>query len=254
MKAAVVLAAGKGTRMRSPRPKVLHEAAGRPLVAWVVEAAREAGCERVVVVVGPGHEEVRERLVEEFGDGDKPPRWLDWAVQETRRGTGHALLQARDALGAVRGRALVLSGDAPLVTAETLRRLHAAADDAWGALAVAELPDPGSLGRVLVDDQGGLERIVETADASPDELAVRRVNAGFYALPIPEVFDELERITPDNVQGEIYLTDAPGAAAQRGARVALHVLEDPTEAWGVNTPRELERAHRRLLDRQLQEA
>lgn len=254
MNVAVVLAAGKGTRMGSERPKVLHEAAGRPLVTWVVDAARRAGCERVVVVVGPEHDGVRRRLVEAFGDGDSAPPWLAWAVQEERRGTGHALLQAREALSGVRGRALVLSGDAPLVTPETLRALHQAADDAWGALAVAELDRPGSLGRVLTDERGDLDRIVEAADASPEELRVRRINAGFYALPVPEVFEDLDRATPDNAQGEIYLTDAPSAAAERGERVALHVLADPTEAWGVNTPEELERAHRRLLHRRTGEA
>lgn len=254
MRVAVVLAAGKGTRMGSSRPKVLHEAAGRPLVAWVVDAARQAGCERVVVVVGPDHDDVRDRLVREFGDDGTAPEWLTWAVQERRLGTGHALLQAREALDGIRGRALVLSGDAPLISPETLRSLLSVGDDAWGALAVAELENPASLGRVLADDHGDLVRIVEAADASPEELAVRRVNSGFYVLPVPEVFDDLDRLTPDNAQGEIYLTDAPGMAADRGERVALHVLADPTEAWGVNTPAELDRVHRRLLDRRLQEA
>jgi bifunctional UDP-N-acetylglucosamine pyrophosphorylase/glucosamine-1-phosphate N-acetyltransferase len=245
---AVVLAAGKGTRMRSRRPKVAHEVAGKPMLRWVLEAARGAGCERIVAVVGPeAREGEAEPLVALVGSPEPA-----WVVQEERRGTGHALLSAAEALAGYRGPLLVLSGDTPLLTAATLAALHAAAAGRWGALAVAELDHPGSLGRALCRPDGTLERIVEAADASPAELAVRRVNAGLYLLPAPEIFAELSRLSPDNAQGEIYLTDALGAAAGRGETIAALELADPAEAWGVNNRAELARAHRLLLDRHLE--
>jgi len=239
---AVVLAAGKGTRMRSPLPKVLHRAAGKPLLEWVVAAARQAGCERILVVVGHGADLVRETV-----QGDD----LTWVLQEAQNGTGHALAQAEPHL-AQPALLLVLSGDAPLVTAATIERLAASAAAGWGAMAVADLDDPGSLGRVLSRNDDQLDRIVEAADADARELAVKRVNAGLYALPSPEVFDFLHRLRTDNAQGELYLTDAVSDAAKVGRPVRLVPLADPTEALGVNRRSELARVHRRLLDRHLE--
>jgi bifunctional UDP-N-acetylglucosamine pyrophosphorylase/glucosamine-1-phosphate N-acetyltransferase len=244
---AVILAAGKGTRMRSALPKVLHRAAGRPLLAWVIDSARAAGCEKILPVIGYGAERVREEIAGED---------LIWVLQAEQHGTGHALAQTGPEISA-EALLLVLSGDVPLVTPATLDRLAAAtaADTAgWGALAVADLDDPGSLGRVIAGPAGNtgrLERIVEAADASPEELAVRRVNAGIYALPAPEIFRYLDRLTAHNAQGELYLTDAVTAAARDGKPVALVPLADPAEAWGVNTRAELARVHRRLIDRHL---
>jgi len=244
----VVLAAGKGTRMHSRLPKVLHRAAGRPLVAWVLDAARAAGCERILVVVGHGSERVRS----EIGGDD-----LTWVIQEQQRGTGHALAQV-EAQVAGPALLLVLSGDVPLVSAATLERLAAAAAAGWGAMAVADLAHPGGLGRVVAraaSAEGGappvelLERIVEAADATPAELALRTVNAGLYALPAPDVFSYLAALAPANAQGELYLTDALTAAAAAGRRIELVRLADPREAQGVNDRRELAAVHRWLLDR-----
>ncbi|HSM15126.1 MAG TPA: NTP transferase domain-containing protein [Thermoanaerobaculia bacterium] len=237
---AVVLAAGQGKRMRSELPKVLHEAGGRPLLAWVVDAARAAGCERILVVVGHRAERVRAAFSRQ--------RDLVWVEQREQLGTGHALARAApeidgDAL------VLVLSGDVPLVRPATLERLAAAARGRWGAMAVATLAEPGSLGRVLEGPGGELLRIVEARDAGARELAVRRVNAGLYALPAPEVFAYLDRLRPDNAQGELYLTDAVTAAAADGPRVALVDLSDPDEALGVNDPDELARVDRLLRSR-----
>ncbi|HKI03751.1 MAG TPA: bifunctional UDP-N-acetylglucosamine diphosphorylase/glucosamine-1-phosphate N-acetyltransferase GlmU [Thermoanaerobaculia bacterium] len=242
---AVILAAGKGTRMKSALPKVLHRAAGRPLLAWAIEAARTAGCERILVVVGHGAERVREELA-----GDD----LGWVLQAEQKGTGHALAQAESAVIAVGSAAtvLVLSGDVPLVKPETLDRLASAAEAGWGAMAVADLAEPGSLGRVIVDGNGELSRIVEARDARPEELAVRRINAGLYALPAPAVFDYLRRLGTDNAQGELYLTDAVTNAAADGRPVRLVALDDPDEALGVNDRSELARVHRLLIDRHLQ--
>lgn len=270
---AVILAAGRGTRMRSALPKVLHPVAGRPLLSWVIEAARGAVCERIFVVVPPAGDggEIRAALA-------APD--LTFVAQPSPRGTGHALLQAaepvREALSSdaagepAEATLLVLSGDTPLLTADTLERLAASLEGSgtptgetqtdpppspWGVLAVAVLEDPGALGRVLTHVDGSLDRIVEASDADADELAVRRINAGIYAFSAPGIFRDLTELAasnPDNAQGEIYLTDAPGRAAARGERVRLFELEDADEGLGVNTRAELARAHRRLMDRHLE--
>ncbi len=242
---AVVLAAGQGTRMRSARPKVLHQVGGRPMLEWVIAAARRAGCERILVVVGRGADEVR-RVVARSSDGED----VVWVEQRERLGTGHALAQAEPH---VDGDAmlLVLYGDVPLVTPETLERLAAAAESGWGAAAVADLEDPGALGRVIERPEGGLERIVEAADAGPEELAVQRVNAGIYALPAPAIFTQLRRLGTGNAQGELYLTDAVGNAAGDGEHVALVELDDLAEAFGINDRADLARAHRALLERHM---
>ena len=237
---AVILAAGKGTRMKSALPKVLHRAAGRPLLQWVVDAARAAGCERILVVVGHGAERVREEI-----QGDD----LGWVLQAEQRGTGHALAQAE---AEIPGDAtvLVLSGDVPLVQTSTLDRLAEAADEGWGAMTVAELPDPGMLGRVIVED-GAFRGIVEFKDATSEQRAVRLINAGIYALPAPEIFGYLRSLTTDNAQGELYLTDAVTQAGREGRPVRLVHLADPDEALGVNDRTELARVHRLLIGRHL---
>lgn len=239
---AVVLAAGKGTRMGSDLAKVLHEAGGRPLLAWVIDAARAAGCVRLAVVIGHQAERVRRAFA------DAPD--VEWVLQERQLGTGHALLQVEgvvpeDAL------LLVLSGDVPLVAPATLRSLIAEARSGWGAMAVAEPAEPGSLGRVVA--RAGcpelLDRIVEASDASEEELAIRTVNAGIYTLPAAGIFPYLHRVGTDNAQGELYLTDALGEAAADGHPVRLVALEEPEEALGVNTLEELERVDRILRTR-----
>ncbi|HEY8021373.1 MAG TPA: NTP transferase domain-containing protein [Thermoanaerobaculia bacterium] len=249
---AVVLAAGKGKRMRSPLPKVLHRAAGRPLLSWVLDAARGAGCERLLVVVGYGAEEVRAAFSSAAD--------VAWVLQEEQRGTGDALARAEPALAALgidRATLLVLSGDVPLVSPATLDALAAAMEGApggprpaWGAMAVADLDDPGSLGRVVATPAGALARIVEAADATAEELAIRRVNAGIYALPAPETFRYLRGLSTANAQGELYLTDALTAATADGREIRLVALADPAEAWGVNQPDELDRVDRRLVERE----
>ena len=240
---AVVLAAGQGRRMRSALPKVLHEVAGRPMLARVLATARLSGCDRLLVVVGHRAESVRAA----FPDTD-----LTWVEQREQRGTGHALLQAAPH-AAASALLLVLSGDVPLVRAATLDRLAKAAAAGWGAMAAATLREPGTLGRVLTRLDGTLERIVEVADANASELAICRVNAGLYALPAPEIFDFLAALEPDNAQGELYLTDALGAAAAAGRRIEVIELEDPDEALGVNDRADLARVHRLLLERKARE-
>jgi len=249
----VVLAAGKGTRMNSPLPKVLHRAAGRPLLEWVLRAAVAAAVERILVVVGYGAEEVKETVGRAFRDLGKGGE-IGWVLQAEQKGTGHALAQAEEPLGGAPATLLVLSGDVPLVTPATLERLARSLEGgSWGALATAEPDDPGALGRVVArpgaERAEALERIVEARDATPAELAIRRINAGLYALPAPEIFAYLRRLTTHNAQGELYLTDALNLAAAEGNEIRLLPLADPREALGVNDRAELAQAEARLRDR-----
>jgi bifunctional UDP-N-acetylglucosamine pyrophosphorylase/glucosamine-1-phosphate N-acetyltransferase len=220
---------------------VLHTVSGRPILAWVLDAASRAGCDEVVVVVGHGAEEVRSAL---GGEG------IAWALQSEQKGTGHALAQAAPH---VTGEAtvVVLMGDAPLVTAETIVALAEAAEAGWGALAYAEMTDPGDMGRVLLAADGRFDRIVEAKDATPEERAVGRGNAGFYAFRAPEVFAYLDRLSTDNAQGELYVTDAPALAAADGREIRAVPLREVAESWGINSRQDLARAHNALLRRHL---
>jgi bifunctional UDP-N-acetylglucosamine pyrophosphorylase/glucosamine-1-phosphate N-acetyltransferase len=227
--------------MKSERPKVLHPVAGRPILAWVVDAARAAGCDEVVVVVGHGADEVQRHF---SGEG------IGWALQAEQRGTGHALAQAAPQI-AGEATVVVLMGDAPLVTADTIATLASAAEDGWGALAYAEMADAGDMGRVLLDDDGNFARIVERRDATEAEALVRRGNAGFYAMPAPDLFDYLERLSPRNAQGELYLTDVPELASRDGRAIRAIPLGEVAESWGINSRQDLARAHGALLSRHL---
>ena len=234
---AVVLAAGKGTRLKSERPKMLHQVAGRPMLARVLATARAAGCERLLVIVGHGADEIRAAFADEG---------VTWIEQREQLGTGHALAQVESHLDGP-ARLLVMSGDVPLVRPATLQQVTAAADGAWGALTVAHHENPGSLGRVTADGHR-LQRIVEAANATAEELESKLINVGLYLLPAPRIFDYLRRVEPDPVKGELYLTDALNDAAGDRA-LALQRLADPDEGLGINSQQDLANAHRALLDR-----
>ncbi len=243
---AVVLAAGKGTRMRSDRAKVLHEAAGRPLLGWVLDAAGKAGCDRCAVVVGHQADAVRAAFVE--GGGESGILWVEQAEQ---LGTGHALQQA---VAAIEGpaRLLILSGDVPAIRAATLEALLERAGAGW-AVTVADVAEPGGLGRVKRGAGGKLLGIVEARDASEEELALSTINAGVYVAPKDEIAAYLDGLVTANAQGELYLTDAFSSAAADGVPVALFDLADESEAWGVNDRADLARAHRILSNRRCAE-
>jgi len=243
--AVAILAAGKGTRMQSDLPKVLHRLAGRTLIDHVVDLALEvARPHDVMVVVGHGADQVaaavRERGVSEI-------------LQEPQLGTGDALRVALDGLaGRPTEHILVLSGDVPLLRAESLRRLmEPVVAGAAAALLTAELAEPGAYGRVLRCDDGSVARIVEAGDANDHELAVREVNAGVYAFDRRAVTKKIAGLDTDNVQGEYYLTDVAAALRGDGRRVAAVRLGDPDEMQGVNTRADLARAGRLLNDRVL---
>jgi bifunctional UDP-N-acetylglucosamine pyrophosphorylase/glucosamine-1-phosphate N-acetyltransferase len=233
--AAVVLAAGEGKRMRGGRAKVLHEVAGKPLLGHVLDRLDELGIGKRVIVVGHQREEVAA-----YGRS----RGATLVVQEDQLGTAHALRQAVPALGDFRGRLLVLCGDMPLLTAATLERLLSLLEERQAAAAVlsAVLPDATGYGRVLRDAAGDIERIVEHADATPAEREVREINTAIYAFRYPEGVSDLERVRPENRQGEYYLTDLVTLLRARGERVTVLRTPEPREALGVNTLKQLAEA------------
>ena len=224
---AVVMAAGQGTRMRSALPKVLHEICGRPMVAWPVVAAQEAGAVRVVVVGSPDVD-----LTPALPDGTRT------AVQPVPDGTGGAVLAALPETepGAP---VVVLSGDVPLVSAAAIQALveaHAASGAA-ATMATTILDDPSGYGRVVRDDAGHVAKVVETkadGDATPEELEIREINTGIYCFDHAALTDALPRVGTDNAQGERYLPDALTLIREGGAFVGAHVVDDPALVLGVN--------------------
>ena len=238
--AVAILAAGKGTRMRSERSKVLHELAGRPLVDHVIDLALEIARPHDVVVV-VGHEaEAVARVVGERGVSE--------VVQEPQLGTGDALRVALEGLrDRPTDRILVLSGDVPLLRPATLQGLVSAVDGgAAAALLTAVLDDPGSYGRVVRDADGLVLEVVEAGDADPRQLAIREVNAGVYAFDRAALIGVLAGLGTDNAQGEYYLTDVAAALRRADAKVAAVTLENPIQMQGVNTRADLARAGRVL--------
>jgi bifunctional UDP-N-acetylglucosamine pyrophosphorylase / glucosamine-1-phosphate N-acetyltransferase len=235
--AAVVMAAGIGTRMKSATPKHLHPLLGRRMVDWVVEAARGAGVERIVVVASPQTSGALEGV--------------EVAVQEEPLGTGDAVRSARTALEGFGGDVLVLNGDVPTLRAETIRALVETHRKAGAAATVLsfEPADPGAYGRVIRADNGRLARIVEAADATADETAVREVNSGIYVFRAEKLWPALDGLDAHNAQGELYITDTLGLLVADGEPCAVLLADDPLEAEGVNTRAELALAAASLRDR-----
>ncbi|MFQ5509403.1 MAG: bifunctional UDP-N-acetylglucosamine diphosphorylase/glucosamine-1-phosphate N-acetyltransferase GlmU [Leptospirillia bacterium] len=232
----VVLAAGKGTRMKSAHPKVLHPVCGQPMVRHVVACAQDAGGGQVIVVVGHGAEAVSDHVLGMGGDA----RVVEQAEQ---LGTGHAVLACHEALEGYDGPVLILSGDVPLVTQTLVEGLTAAHTDAGGGLTLltVELETPDGYGRVIRDGEGRVTRIVEQKDANADELAVREVNTGIYVVDAPVLFAALSRVSCDNAQGEYYLTDIVSEALSEGVQVNVYRTDNPSEVLGVNSRSDLAR-------------
>lgn len=239
--AAIVLAAGAGTRMKSKKPKVAHEILGKPLVRWVVDAAREAGLARVVSVVG--HE--REQVIP-LVEAD-----TDVVVQEERNGTAGAVAVCADALADFDGSLVVLSGDCPLITAGTIAELVRVREEAGAAVVVLtmEPDDPFGYGRIVRDPQGGVARIVEQKDAAPEEAAIRECNSGFYCFDARALFEALQQVGNDNAQGEFYLTDVLEICRRAGRAVLALPCADAAECLGVNSRIQLAEATKHLRRR-----
>ncbi len=243
--AIIVLAAGQGTRMKSRRPKVLHEIAGRPLVGHVLTTARSLGAAHIEVVVRHEREQVVSALAADYPDAV-------FVDQDDVPGTGRAVQVAIDALPAdFDGDVLVLSGDCPLADVDTLSAFldEHRAGGAPATLMTAVVDDPTGYGRVIRDADGGVDRIVEQKDASDDEAAVREINAGMYVFRSETLRRYLPEIGVDNAQGEMYLTDVPGLLRRDGDRVAASVVSDVTVTYGVNDRAQLALVGRLLNQR-----
>ncbi len=251
--AAIVLAAGHGTRMRSGRPKVLHEIAGRSLLSHAVHAVAELEPEHLVVVIGPDADDVAAAAREL---GEQLARPVLTAVQEQRLGTGHAVRCGVEALPAdLAGPVLVSYGDVPLLAAATLHELATEHDVAGAALTVltSEAADPFGYGRVLRAADGTVVGIVEQVDATPEQRAVREVNSGVYAFDAAFLRSGLSRLRPANSQGELYLTDLVAIARSDGLTVKAEPCPDPWQVSGVNDHVQLA-AVRAELNRRLLES
>ena len=240
--AAVILAAGHGTRMKSALPKVLHPLCGRPMLVYVLQAARRAGVGRILVVVSRDSGAIREAI----GGG------VDYVVQDPPRGTGDAVARALPRTRT--GLAYVIYGDMPFVSVDTLRALRRAVGRTGAAaLATRVVEQTRRFGRIVRDPAGRFARIVEDKDATSAEAAIREVNAGMYCVRVPEMHWALRRVRPNNLQGEYYLTDAVNVLAAAGRDVATVTVEDPDEMVGINTRGDLADAdavlRRRILRR-----
>jgi bifunctional UDP-N-acetylglucosamine pyrophosphorylase/glucosamine-1-phosphate N-acetyltransferase len=226
----IILAAGQGTRMKSATIKILHRAAGRPIIDYVLDLAAEISPRPPIMVVGHQREAVQKAV-------DDRARF---AIQEEQKGTGHAVLQAAPMIDGSR-HVLILSGDVPLTRPSTLQRLldeHHRSQNALTLLTM-KLDNPGMYGRVVRDADGAVTRIVEAKDASSKELLIDEVNAGIYVFDGSHLFDNLSNLSSDNAQGEYYLTDLLGVLRNGGKRVGAVVADDPIEALGVNSRADL---------------
>ncbi len=241
---AILLAAGKGTRMNSDLPKVVHAVAGEPMIRWVVRAAAQAGVQRCVVVVGHRADLVREALGAPAGAASSvfEDVTIDFVLQEQQLGTGHAAAMAKPCFDSTAADVFVLCGDGPLIRPETLvkllglhRRKHASA-----TLATALLDDPSGYGRVVRDRRdGSFMAIVEQKDADADTLALREVNPSYYCFDSVALFDQLAALKNNNAQGEYYLTDVPGQLKALGRVVEVIDAVPPEDVLSINTPQQL---------------
>lgn len=230
---AIVLAAGKSTRMKSEVPKVLHPVCGRPMIEYVLDSAREAGVSRIVVIVGHRSDLVRAAL--------KHHPDVHFAEQTEQKGTGHAVMMCEPLLRDHTGPVLILAGDTPLIQGSSLRALleERVNRDAACVIGTADTANNEGLGRIVRDASGNFQCIVEQKDATPEQRAITEINTGCYAFSGPLLFSSLQKVRPNNSQGEYYLTDGPRILMDEGHRVAARCSITIEEALGVNTRTQL---------------
>ncbi|MGO3548328.1 bifunctional UDP-N-acetylglucosamine diphosphorylase/glucosamine-1-phosphate N-acetyltransferase GlmU [Paucilactobacillus nenjiangensis] len=240
-KNAIILAAGKGTRMKSKLYKVLHQVAGKAMVDHVLTQLEANHMDNIVTVVGFGAENVEQAL----GERTK------YAVQKQQLGTGHAVMQAADLLSDLDGQTLVISGDTPLFKAATLQKLvdYHTAKKASATVLTSIAPDPTGYGRLVRNDIGIVEKVVEQKDATPEEQAIDEINTGVYCFDNKTLFDALKLLSNDNAQGEYYLTDVIGILKKRGDIVAAYRMADFDESMGVNDRIALAKANEIMRNR-----
>lgn len=231
--------------MSSDLPKVLHAVADRPMVAWVVDACREVGCSRIILVVGHGHEQVRAAF-------DSRPD-VSFTLQQPQLGTGHAVQVAESVVltGDVAGDTLILAGDGPLIHADTLRTLIARHRDTHAAatLATAVIDDPTGYGRIVRDDDRRFAAIVEEKNCTEKQRAIREVNPSYYCFATRDLFDALGLLKRDAHSGEYYITDVPAILLDQGKRVEVVDAVPPRDVLSINTPEQLAEVDRILRSR-----
>jgi bifunctional UDP-N-acetylglucosamine pyrophosphorylase/glucosamine-1-phosphate N-acetyltransferase len=243
---AIVLAAGTSSRMNTQLPKVLHEVCGRAMLAYVLDACRTVGVEKLYVVVGFGAEQVEQR----FEDAKD----IVWVVQDEQRGTGHAVLCCKKYLQDFQGETLVVCGDGPLIRAETLQILakkHKVEQPAV-TLATAVLNDPTGYGRIIRDAYGNIQGIVEDSDCTKEQLAIKEVNPSYYLFDTKVLFEAVEKVKPDNVKGEYYLTDVLSLILATGHKVVAVTAVQSDEAMGINSRAQLSAASK-VMQRRIQQ-
>ena len=230
--AVTILAAGKGTRMESNLPKVLHKIGGKPMLSHVIQRAVELGAQKIISIIGYQHELVKETIANE------PTRF---AIQLDQLGTGHAVLQCASELSEFNGSVLVLSGDVPLISLNTLQNLLNTHNrsDSKATLLSAIVNDATGYGRVIRNSIGNLDRIVEHKDANQNELNVKEMNAGIYVFDCRTLFELLPQVGNNNSQGEYYLPDVLSLILHQGGKVAIEKTNNITEIQGVNTTQQL---------------
>jgi UDP-N-acetylglucosamine diphosphorylase/glucosamine-1-phosphate N-acetyltransferase len=233
---AIILAAGKGTRLKSDLVKVLHTIHGRPMLAYSIGVARAMGVEKIVVIVGYQGDLVKKAF---HGGG------VIFAEQREQLGTGHAVLQARDIFCDYEGTILILCGDVPLLKVTTIKNLleYHGSEGAVVTVLTTVLDDPAGYGRVVKrEEDDEVLRIVEAKDATPAEKKIREINTGIYCVDSRFLFEAVAEISNNNAQKEYYLTDMIEIACRKGFKVRSFIAENPLEVMGINTPEELERA------------
>lgn len=241
---AIILAAGKGTRMKSSLYKVLHPVCGKPMVEHVIENVSAIKASKIVTIIGHGAEEVKEVV------GSK----TEYALQAEQLGTAHAVMQAKDIVGNEEGTTLVICGDTPLITAETLEALLNVHDaqKAKATILTARTDNPAGYGRVIRNDDGLVEKIVEHKDASPEELLVQEINTGTYCFDNKLLFECLENVSNENAQGEYYLPDVIEILKQKGEVVSAFETPNFDETLGINDRIALSQAEK-ILKRRINE-
>lgn len=245
--AAVVLAAGEGKRMKSKYPKILHKICGKPMIRFVLDCVREAGVGKLFVIVGHKAEDVKDNI----GEG------VQFVNQEQQLGTGHAVMQARHALRDFGGSVLILCGDTPLITSDTIKTIISAQKERGLACVVltAEMRDPTGYGRIVRDIDGNLERIVEEKDAVLAVKGITEINSGIYIFDSSLLFESLDKLSCNNVQGEYYLTDVIEILRASGHTVGAVKAANPQELMGINNKKELAEANKimrtKILDRMM---
>jgi len=238
--AAIILAAGKGTRMDSDLPKVLHEVAGKPMVQWVVDAVRSAGADRVVLVVGHGSKQVQEAIP-----------GVEYVLQEPQLGTGHAVLVSKETLADFEGNIVVLGGDGPLLRPSTIDEMIELQEneEATATLATSTIPDPTGYGRIVRDDQNKFIAIVEQKNATPEQLEIHEVYPSYAVFESVALWATLDELQPNALTNEYYFTEVPQMLLNKGLKVELINSVAPEDILSINTPQQRTDVENVLLER-----